>query len=388
MSESDQKSEFETPADVEHPLADPTMATIALVDQPHAPPGPTAALERGGPRPRAQPPVPSEGDRIGRFVVLRKLGEGGMGLVFVGYDGELDRDVALKLLRAPHGDRRAMSRLMREGQGLARISHPNVVQVYEVGEHAGAVFITMELVVGTTLGKWLKAKPERNWPEIIHVLMQAGRGLAAVHAAGLVHRDFKPDNVMVGDDGRVRVLDFGLVRDNAERDPNEPGHAGEGPHGIASFERPLTCAGSLLGTPAYMAPEQLACESADALSDQFAFCAVAYEALFGVRPFPGRTVNELAAAIEAGRLRSPRHGRKAPRRVHDALQRGLSAEPGRRWPDMDSLLEELEISLAVRRGWMWAGLALAFVGAGVILYGLVEQARERDARLARRRQPR
>jgi WD40 repeat protein/tRNA A-37 threonylcarbamoyl transferase component Bud32 len=335
----------------------------------------TLGLDPGSAR-AAKPSALAEGSRIGRFLILRKLGEGGMGVVFVGYDGELDRRVALKLLRARHDDGRAITRLVREAQGLARLSHPNVVQIYEVGQHDGSMFIAMELILGHTLGDWLAAEP-RRWVEILDVLLQAGHGLAAAHAAKLIHRDFKPDNMMVADDGRVRVLDFGLVRGESERE----GEALVAAATEAPLDHALTMAGSLLGTPAYMAPEQIAGRIADALSDQFSFCVAAFEALYGERPFAGRTLGEIAQAIASGRIRTPPRERKVPRRVHRAIVRGLAADPKQRWPSMDRLLAELEASLAVRRGYMWAGAALASAIALASVIGLASAVRERDADL-------
>src|SRR5690349_3255602 len=170
-------------------VAEGTMPTHGLPNATHA----TIGLGHDDtPSERSKPSPLSEGSRLGRFLILRKLGEGGMGVVFVGYDGELDRRVALKLLRTRHDDQRAITRLVREAQGLARLSHPNVVQVYEVGQHERSMFIAMELVTGRTLGDWLAAE-ERSWVDILDALLQAGRGLTAAHAAKLIHRDFKPD---------------------------------------------------------------------------------------------------------------------------------------------------------------------------------------------------
>jgi WD40 repeat protein/serine/threonine protein kinase len=345
----------------------PTMGAVPNTTQQ------TIGLDPAGTR-GPKPSLLAEGARIGRFLILRKLGEGGMGVVFVGYDGELDRRVALKLLRARHDDGRAITRLVREAQGLARLSHPNVVQIYEVGQHEGAMFLAMELIIGHTLGDWLAAEP-RSWVEILDVLLQAGHGLAAAHTAKLIHRDFKPDNMMVAEDERVRVLDFGLVRGETERESEALVAAATG----APLDHMLTIAGSLLGTPAYMAPEQIAGHIADALSDQFSFCVAAFESLYGERPFAGRTLGEIAQAIASGRVRPVPRDRKVPRRVHEAIVRGLAADPKRRWPDMDGLLAELEASLALRRGWMWAGAGLASVAALASVIGLTWQLRERNA---------
>ena len=168
---------------------------------------------QGEPDDALSPAVVDAAPRIGRYAILRKVGQGGMGMVYAGYDERLDRKVAIKLLRRRTGDA-ARRRLAREAQGLARLSHPNVVQIYEIGEHEGAPYIAMEFVEGQTLGAWAKAAP-RTWAEALAVMVDAGRGLAAAHAKGLIHRDFKPDNVMIDDEGRVRVMDFGLVHGGA-----------------------------------------------------------------------------------------------------------------------------------------------------------------------------
>ena len=356
-----------------------TMATIGTTDASDLSTETHATIGIDGAEARERGPKPSplaEGARLGRFLILRKLGEGGMGVVFVGYDGQLDRRVALKLLRTRHADKRAITRLEREAQGLARLSHPNVVQIYEVGQHDGSMFIAMELVNGRTLGDWLAAEP-RTWVDIIDILLQAGHGLAGAHAAKLVHRDFKPDNMMVADDGRVRVLDFGLVR--GDSDSEEPISASS--IVAAKLDHGLTMAGSLLGTPAYMAPEQIAGQIADPLSDQFSFCVSAFEAFYGKRPFAGATLGEIAKAIAAGQIRPAPRESKIPSRVHDAIVRGLAMDPKRRWPDMDSLLAELEASLAVRRWWIWAGAAFASLLAITAVVGLAWQLQQRDADL-------
>jgi tetratricopeptide (TPR) repeat protein len=282
-------------------------------------------------------------ERIGRFEVAERLGAGGMGVVYAAHDPTLDRRVALKFLH--ERDRtEAVARLLREAQALARLSHPNVVAVYEVGEHEGHVFIAMELVVGGTLTAWLRAR-KRPWTEILDAFVQAGRGLAAAHTAGFVHRDFKPDNVLFGDDGRARVTDFGLARlgDAPTKAPPPQALVDE-----------LTRTGALLGTPAYMAPEQLDGRMADARSDQFAFCVALHEALVGVRPFEGATVAALRAAIAQGPRPIARSS--ASRRVLAAVRRGLSEEPAARFPSMEELLAELARPPS-RRRWMVASAA-------------------------------
>ncbi|MCP3141101.1 tetratricopeptide repeat protein [Pyxidicoccus xibeiensis] len=288
-------------------------------------------------------PLLAQGAKLSRYVVLERIGQGAMGEVYAAYDPELDRQVALKLLR-PEGRHveELRLRLLREAQALARLAHPHVVTVHDVGMAGDCVFLALELVEGTTLSDWLKAP--RTAREVLRVFRDAGRGLAAAHAAGLVHRDFKPANVLVGQDDRVRVTDFGLARPSNRRPVD-----GRLPQTPAPEERtpaPLTRTGALVGTPAYMAPEQLQGHGVDALSDQFSFCVALYEALHGVRPFEGRNLEELGRAAREGRVRAPVREAKVPARVRRAVLRGLRAKPEERFPSMDALLAEL-----VPRAW-------------------------------------
>jgi serine/threonine protein kinase len=247
-----------------------------------------------------------------------------MGVVYAAYDETLDRRVALKVLRRDTGGRESVRRrMLREAQGLARLSHPNVVQVYEVGELGGQVFIAMEYLPGRTIREWLAAGP-RDWRAILDVFVQAGSGLAAAHAAKLVHRDFKPENAIVADDLRVRVVDFGLVRDDGGRDdgsggPDDgPAAPDDGPDD--PDDRALTQSGALIGTPAYMSPEQHDRRPADARSDQFSFCVALWEALYGHRPFHGTTRQAIAAYIDAGQLLAPPANSPVPARVQPQAQ--------------------------------------------------------------------
>ena len=254
----------------------------------------------------AEPAVPA-GGRIGRFVVLRELGRGAMGVVFAAYDEELDRKVAIKLLHAGRGAEASQGRtmLLREAQAMARLAHPNVVAVHEVGVIQGAVFVAMEHVAGIDLQRWL-ATAKRPWREVLAILRQAGEGLVAAHREGLVHRDFKPSNVLVGDDGRVRVADFGLAARRSDSD----GHGRT--TGIAPLTATLTGEGALIGTPVYMAPELLRGAPATAQSDQYAYD--------GSHPAPDRRERpsagdrgELAASSRARpRGRPPRTPGPAP----------------------------------------------------------------------------
>jgi serine/threonine protein kinase len=299
-------------------------------------PGSTVAEE-----PEAAGEAP-ERPTLGRFRLVRRLGSGAMGVVYEGYDADLDRRVALKVLRREVEAQRSLqarSRMMREAQALARLRHPNVTMVFEVGHaESGEPFIAMELVEGRTLGRWLRARP-RGWREIVEVFLQAGRGLAAAHRAGLVHRDFKPDNVIVDEDGSARVVDFGLARSAgmAELLPTlDPDLEGAEPGPVALH---LTCTGAVLGTPAYMAPEQFDGGPPEAASDQFSFCVALFEALYGRRPFPGNDLPSLQRSLMRGEPVGPRRG--VPRALYRVLRRGLSVDPARRFATMEKLLEAL-----------------------------------------------
>ncbi|MEX1363094.1 MAG: serine/threonine-protein kinase [Nannocystaceae bacterium] len=275
---------------------------------------------------------------MGRFQLLRRIGSGAMGVVYEAYDRDLDRRVALKVLRpevAARSGLAARSRMLREAQALARLRHPNVTMVYEVGSGEGdSLFIAMELVEGRTLQRWLRARG-RSWREIIEVFAQAGRGLSAAHRAGLVHRDFKPDNVIVDDEGQARVVDFGLARS-----------AGLGEllptlddAGASAVGMELTCTGAVLGTPAYMAPEQFGGRTVRPASDQFSFCVALFEALYGRRPFPGNDLPSLQRSLLSGKPLGPRRG--VPRALHRVLRRGLALEPRDRYRSMEALLDAL-----------------------------------------------
>ncbi|MEM6988957.1 MAG: serine/threonine-protein kinase [Myxococcota bacterium] len=310
---------------------------------------------------RRQPRVePGPGDTIGPFTVDKVLGRGAMGLVVRARDAELDRDVAIKLLTGDDRDPVARARLLREAQSAAGLSHPNVVAVHQIGTHDGQVYVVMEAVDGGTLGEWIEHEP-RSWREVVDVYLQAGEGLAAAHRHGLVHRDFKPDNVLIGTDGRVRVSDFGLV-----------GRADDRPEVTSTVQADdelatrLTRTGAIMGTPAYMAMEQLAGERADARSDQFSYCVAFFEALWRRRPYPGDTITAIFAAIAEGELDEPPPD-DVPASVREALLKGLAAKPKDRHESVDLLLEALRRHRAhrLRRGpVVAAGLALLGVGAG------------------------
>ena len=354
---------------------------------------------------------------IGRYVILGLVGRGGMGEVYAAYDPELDRKVAVKLLRVKAGNGVSLTegrqRTLREAQAIARLSDPNVVVVYDVGTFEDKVFIAMEFVEGNTVTFWLEQKP-RTWQEILRVFIAAGRGLTAAHAKGLVHRDFKPDNVMVGRDGQVRVMDFGLARQMDKPGIKEHrvraaspvpvprrldvevgtgtlplehraapidqgtlvlnpglGESGDNMQSSVSglFDARLTRTGAMMGTPAYMAPEQFFGKETDARTDQFSFCVSLYESLYGERPFPGKKLTELTANVVQGTIRAAPVGTKVPFWVRRILLRGLRSAPAERYPSMNELLEALgRDPRATRRKWA-VGAAVAMlplaVGLGV-----------------------
>ena len=300
----------------------------------------SASTDPAAPREEDQELAP--GTRVQRYEILRRLGAGGMGVVYEARDYGLGRLVALKVLR-PHGAGSAYQhRLLREAQAMARISHPNVVTVYDFGAFEGRLYYAMELNEGGTLRDWVKERP-RSPREIAQVYLHAARGLAAAHAAGLVHRDFKPDNVLIDSAGRVRVADFGLVRVATleERGPGEPS-AGQ------------TGADAIVGTPGYMAPEQLLGRPTDARADQFSFCVALFEALYGQGPFHAKGGGDAetrvveAVAILTGAVRSPTK-RRVPGWLRRVVLRGLCVDPASRWPSLDVVAGLLDRGLRRRR---------------------------------------
>ncbi|MEZ4449569.1 MAG: protein kinase [Nannocystaceae bacterium] len=303
--------------------------------------------------------APGESLQVGRFTVLDRVGEGGMGVVYAAYDELLDRKVALKLLHLGGLAGDGEARLLREAQAMARLSHPNIVAIYEVGSHGAQRFIAMEFVRGQSLDAWLRAA-SRGWREVLPVLLAAGRGLEAAHRAGLVHRDYKPANTLVGVDGSVKVADFGLARSSVGGE-GRPGGGGEA--GGVRLHDALTVAGAIVGTPAYMAPEQAAGRPCDAASDQFSFCVTAYHALYGELPFEAATFEALIVAIDAGRVREAPADSTVPTWVRRAILRGLAADPAHRHPSMGALLDALARDPArVRRRRLGLGLFGASLG--------------------------
>ena len=425
------------------------VCSAAVVAPPHSsnPSGPTTNVESQPDRPTPVAEIPSEapplrarGEQIGRYVVIDTIGHGGMGVVYAAWDPQLDRRIALKLVslasrtadRPDYDSESHRLRLLREAQALARLEHPNVVKVHDVGVcRSGAhgaigeeqVFIAMEQVLGRSLRDWLRER-RRSLRAVLEVFIAAGRGLVAAHEAGLVHRDFKPDNVLVGDAGEVKVVDFGLARDDpdqpehtdrvrarvwAETDPavaavlgradagsgnefdgdprlapesdgmpvaieREPsaGHSVDsrlsGPRSLlASSTGNITATGTILGTPAYMAPEQHARAAIDARCDQYAFCVSLWEAVYGKRPFSGRRSDVLASRKRKLAIRESSRGLRVPRSLRSSLLRGLSPDPRKRFASVEALLTELEGQLGRRRRWLIpAAVASALLGGLIV----------------------
>lgn len=374
-------------------------ANTAIADVPRR--SAARPTDLGTPLPAAHAPraLPS-GTRVSRYVISGVIGAGASGVVYRAYDPELRRNVALKLLRtdwAQHdpdatkrdGDGRAewrgreatlpgfpaaepdprgfaslKARLLREAQVMAQLSHPNVVSVFDVGTYGDQVFVVLELVEGETLGHWLGERP-RSWQEIRAAFTDAGRGLAAAHAVQLVHRDFKPANVLVGLDGRVRVTDFGLARpidfDGSDpydtagaRPPGENTEVGAGGARSPLFSMMPTEDGGLAGTPVYMAPEQFAGQRTDARTDQFSFCVALYMALYHRHPYLDLdgvrrlySLEDLASSVRSGRVHVPVTA-DVPPWVFAVLRKGLAVKPQERFPSMHALLRELNAAEASR----------------------------------------
>src|SRR6478735_2535866 len=278
------------------------------------------------------------GASIGRYVVLGLVGRGGMGEVYAAYDPELDRKVAVKLLRIKPGAGVSLNegrqRTLREAQAIARLSHPNVVIVYDVGTFRDQVFIAMEFVEGNTVSYWVQSQA-RSWQEILKVFMAAGRGLAAAHDKGLVHRD---DNVPIVDGDHAT-----MVLNGAPTDPLDA------PARSEMLEAQLTRTGAMMGTPAYMAPEQFLGTGTDARTDQFSFCVALYEALYGERPFAGNTMYALTNNVVQGKVREAPANADVPLWIRKILLRGLRPTVNERYPSMAALMDALGKNPAIVR---------------------------------------
>ncbi len=317
-----------------------------------------------------------------RYQIKRAIGTGGMGMVYEALDLHLHRLVALKLLRIQDNDKlpveEAAARLVREARAMAVLSHRNVVTVYDVGTHGDQVFVAMQLVEGTTLRGWL-AERSRPVEDIVRMMIEAGSGLAAAHAAGLIHRDFKPDNVLVSKTGTARVTDFGLAR-RADLGGAVLKEERSSQPRVADLEitPTITRTGAIVGTPAYMAPEQISGEC-DARADQFSFCVTAWEALFGARPFAGSTWSEIYANVMTGQVRSVSAERRVPGDVTRALRRGMCAKADDRFSSMTELLRVLQDTLdrprrQRRRAQLAVVAAVAIVATSLIAILAVDRA--------------
>ncbi len=325
--------------------------------------------------------VLARGATVGRYVIIDTLGQGGMGVVYAAYDTQLDRKLAIKVLR-PEFRRELDSaeieaRLLREAQAMARLTHPNVAAVHDVGTHEGMVFLAMELIDGVTLKEWLMTP--RSLRERLRKMCDAGRGLAAAHATGLVHRDFKPDNILVATDGRAVVVDFGLARVDSDTTPEVPlpkiaiVNPSSGSTNTSSpLSAPLTMTGSVLGTVGYMAPEQAFQEAANAATDQFSFAATLYTALYGEKPFPDTNITGYLEQAHRP-PKEPVGGKDVPAWLRRVVLRGLAVSSKDRYPSMDAMLEALErdpMLLRRRIAIGVGGLALVGVVVSALVYGL------------------
>jgi tetratricopeptide (TPR) repeat protein/predicted Ser/Thr protein kinase len=357
-TESDDEGQAIEPDERDDLLGGPHPGRVAALDAEHLRNAVAARLFGA-----AAEPV-----KIGRFTVLKRLGAGGMGVVYAAYDNELDRKIAIKLLRGVDETGAHIVRLKREAQALAKLSHPNVVQVYENGFFRKQLFVAMEFVEGVSLREWEPTPGGSAVDEILEKFIEAGRGLAAAHAAGLIHRDFKPDNVLVGNDGRVRVLDFGLAR-GLEEDEDAPAASLE--HSVdlfdstdSAFRTPLTRTGAILGTPAYMAPEQHVGKRADARCDQYAFCVTLFEKLYGQRPFTAISLRQLVMRVMDGKIEEPSESRHpVPQWLRRVLERGMAVDPEQRWPDMNSLL--VALGGPRKRRWWLLGAATVMLATTI-----------------------
>ncbi|KIG12273.1 High-affnity carbon uptake protein Hat/HatR [Enhygromyxa salina] len=374
-------------------LADATGATICRDLN-----APTGHAGTAGP-PATRAGAPTQPDRLGRYVVLGVLGQGGMGVVYTAYDPQLDRKVAIKLLHSSASPR-ARDRLVREAQAMARLSHPNVVPVFDSGTVADQAYIVMDHVPGAPLSAWMQQP--HGWREVVEVFIAAGRGLAYAHGHAIIHRDFKPDNVLVCDTEprRVQVLDFGLAKSldgggaptdqlsqlpagpasgesdmadsliTAVVDPDEEDSVDMRLLGNSKLSVKLTRAGSVMGTPAYMSPEQHRGEAVGPSSDQFSFCVALYEGLWGRRPFAGDTLATIVHAVINQELLPPPSTSTVPSWLWPIISRGLSHDAAARWPSMDALLDALAVDPREGRRRRLVGGAALLVFAGAAAFGL------------------
>jgi formylglycine-generating enzyme required for sulfatase activity len=338
--------------------------------------------------------VLKRGATVGRYLVLERLGAGGMGVVYAAYDPELDRKVAIKLLRPSEGrgdPAKRQARLVREAKAMAKLSHANVGAIFDVGVHEGQVFLAIEYLPGGTLKSWLEAE-KRPWREIVRMFIEVGNGLAAAHAEGLIHRDFKPDNVLLDKAGKPKVVDFGLVRLTAALDVTSTGSLDDADLPVAETAVPassaigaavLTRTGALAGTPAYMAAEQFLGKAIDERTDQFAFCVALYEGLYGERPFDGDTMIALADAVTDGRVREAPRESSVPAWLRKTLLKGLAVEPATRFSSMSVLIPALTSDPVARR-MRRLGLGAALLALFAVVFGLQRRSEQRRGEFERR----
>jgi formylglycine-generating enzyme required for sulfatase activity len=332
----------------------------------------------------------ARGEALGRYIVIERLGVGATGVVYAAYDPELDRKVAVKILRPQEGgagESRRQARFVREAKAIAKLAHPNVVGIFDVGVDNGRVFLAMEYLQSGTLREWMAAR-KRPWREIVKMFIEVGRGLAAAHAEGLVHRDFKPDNVLLDRAGTPKVADFGLARLSGpalEPDSDDGSSQQDAPpEGAPVSPAPLTRTGTLAGTPAYMAPEQFRGRQTDGRTDQFAFCVALHEALYGRRPFEEDTVFDLAESVMREKLLPAPKNANVPGWLRRSLLRGLRADPAQRYPKLDDLLSELQADpvARMRKIVVISVVAVTLVGTFLGLYRRSERRRlEFDGRV-------
>lgn len=342
----------------------------------------TVAAEESAVAKDAEDAALHRGAALGRYLVVAEIGSGAMGIVYSAFDPDLDRKVAIKVLRKTR-DPAARARLLREAQAMAKLSHPNVVTVFEVATEGGRDFVSMEFVDGQTLNDW--QEEEHEAPEILRVYQQAGEGLAAAHRAGLVHRDFKPHNVLIDKEGRVRVTDFGIAQHMAEPvmvnadtlNPDDAALTAKGNHN-------LTRTGAVMGTPAYMAPEQHLATETDSRTDQFSFCVALYQALAGRRPFEAETYPELKALVTEGPVPTLPESVSVPSSLRSALAKGMSHKRADRHGSMDELLPLLELEPSRGHTLLFVGLIAAALIA-VFVFGM-NSSRDESACIADRSQ--
>ncbi len=360
----------------------------------------TQVAEEGN---EAQAPGLARGHTVGRYLIVDVLGMGGMGAVYRAFDPELNRPVALKLLLIKSDKPQTQDatsqqdRLLREAQALAQLSHPNIVTVFDVGTHEDAIFMAMELVEGQTLKEWLKQEP-RSIQEIISVATAAGHGLSAAHRAGIIHRDFKPSNIIIGNDGRVRVLDFGLARalEETETIPSKREERSKNKQAVIALDEAgldssrsllsssITREGAIVGTPHYMAPEQHRHQVVDERCDQFGFAVVLFEALHGQRPFQAKTYKDLREQVSQGHIVRPADS-SVPAWIDQILDRGLIPDPAQRFANMAALLTALAKDPAIEQARLrarrlrWAGglgaLLLIALSVFALWFGMSSRAR-------------